>query len=170
MPISTVFQKRINELVSDIDLTKVDLAKQGNFDYRSLSNALVYGIVPTTTTLIKMANYFNVSIDYLLGRTNINNYVETSNSTFQERFEKLCEEKGVTLIFYRTPYRSTANELRKANYFAEYCKENNLIFFDLEKEIEYDYSCDFYDFEHLSKSGAKKSTEFLNAYILEALQ
>ena len=42
--------------------------------------------------------------------------------------------------------------------------------FDLEKEIEYDYSCDFYDFEHLSKSGAKKSTEFLNAYILEALQ
>ena len=96
--------------------------------------------------------------------------IEPDIMKYVEKIIKLCEEKGVTLIFYRTPYRSTANELRKANYFAEYCKENNLIFFDLEKEIEYDYSCDFYDFEHLSKSGAKKSTEFLNAYILEALQ
>lgn len=96
MPISTAFQKRINELVAETDLKKVDLAKVGNFDYGSLSNALVYGITPTTTTLIKMADYFNVSMDYLLGRTDKNDYTESSNITFQERFEKLCEEKGVT--------------------------------------------------------------------------
>ena len=96
MPISTKFQKRINELVSEMDLKKADLAKSGNFDYRSLSNALVYGIIPTTTTLIRMADYFNVSMDYLLGRTDKNDYTESSTTTFQERFEKLCEEKGVT--------------------------------------------------------------------------
>ena len=96
MPISTKFQKRINELVSETDLKKADLAKSGNFDYRSLSNALVYGIIPTTTTLIRMADYFNVSMDYLLGRTDKNDYTEPSTTTFQERFEKLCEEKGVT--------------------------------------------------------------------------
>lgn len=96
MPISTTFQKRINELVAETDLKKVDLAKAGNFDYRSLSNALVYGIIPTTTTLIRMADYFNVSMDYLLGRTDKNDYTESSTITFQERFEKLCEEKGVT--------------------------------------------------------------------------
>ena len=96
MPISTEFQKRINELVNDTDLKKVDLAKAGNFDYRSLSNALVYGIIPTTSTLVKMANYFNVSIDYILGRTDKNDYIEQSNVTFQDRFEKLCVEKGVT--------------------------------------------------------------------------
>jgi len=96
MPISTSFQKRINELVIDTELKKVDLAKAGNFDYRSLSNALVYGIIPTTSTLIKMANYFKVSMDYLLGRTEKNDYIESSNETFQVRFEKLCEEKGVT--------------------------------------------------------------------------
>ena len=66
MPISTTFQKRINELVAETDLKKADLAKAGNFDYRSLSNALVYGITPTTSTLIKMADYFNVSINYLI--------------------------------------------------------------------------------------------------------
>lgn len=96
MPISTTFQKRINELVAEADLKKVDLAKAGNFDYRSLSNALVYGIIPTTPTLIKMADYFNVSLDYLLGRTNKNDYTEPSNISFQERFEQLCTEKGVT--------------------------------------------------------------------------
>ena len=96
MPISTTFHIRINELVAETDLKKADLAKAGNFDYRSLSNALVYGITPTTSTLIKMADYFNVSMDYLLGRTDKNDYTESSNTTFQERFEKLCLEKGVT--------------------------------------------------------------------------
>ena len=96
MPISTAFQKRINELVSETDLKKVDLAKAGNFDYRSLSNALVYGIVPTTSTLIKMAEYFKISMDYLLGRTEKSDYIDSSNETFQVRFVKLCEEKGVT--------------------------------------------------------------------------
>ena len=96
MPISTAFQKRINELANETDLKKVDLAKAGNFDYRSLSNALVYGIIPTTSTLIKMAEYFKVSVDYLLGRTERNDYVESSNENFQARFERLCKEKGVT--------------------------------------------------------------------------
>ena len=96
MPISTKFQKRITELVDETFLKKVDLAKAGNFDYRSLSNALCYGIIPTTSTLVKMANYFNVSIDYLLGRSDENDYIESANASFNERFEKLCEEKGVT--------------------------------------------------------------------------
>lgn len=96
MAISTEFQKRINELVDESELKKVDIAKVGKFDYRSLSNALVYGIIPTTSTLIKMADYFNVSIEYLLARTDKYEYAGLSNVTFQERFEKLCEEKGVT--------------------------------------------------------------------------
>ncbi len=96
MPISTKFQKRINELVDDANLKRVDLAKLGSIDYRSFSNAIVYGIVPTTSTLIKMANYFKVSMDYILGRTDTNDYVEPSNTTFQERFENLCKEKGVS--------------------------------------------------------------------------
>ena len=97
MPISTKFQKRINELVADSELKNADLAKAGKFDYRSLSNALVYGIIPTTSTLIKIADYFNVSIDYLLGRTDKNDFFEMSNSTFQQRFEELCKEKALLI-------------------------------------------------------------------------
>lgn len=96
MPISTQFQKRINELVDEVDVRKVDLAKAGNFDYRSLSNALVYGIIPTTSTLVKMADYFKVSLDYLLGRIDKNDFNGLSEATFHKRFEDLCNEKGVT--------------------------------------------------------------------------
>ena len=96
MPVSSEFQKRINELVEDADIKKADLAKEGKFDYRSLSNALVYGIIPTTPTLVKMADYFHVSVNYLLGRTDKNEYIESSKTTFQERFENLCREKRVT--------------------------------------------------------------------------
>ncbi len=59
----------------------------GNFDYCSLSNALVYGIIPTTSTLVKMANYFKISMEYLLGRSDVNDYVELSTENFQTRFE-----------------------------------------------------------------------------------
>ena len=96
MPVSSEFQKRINELVEDADIKKADLAKEGKFDYRSLSNALVYEIIPTTPTLVKMADYFHVSVNFLLGRTDKNDYIESSKATFQERFENLCREKGVT--------------------------------------------------------------------------
>ena len=96
MPISAKFQKRINELVCESELKKIDLAKAGNFDYRSLSNALVYGIIPTTTTMIKFADYFSVSMDYLLGRVDKNDFIEPSSQNFQQRFEDLCKEKGVT--------------------------------------------------------------------------
>ena len=96
MPICSKFQKRINEIVDDVNLKKVDIASDGNFDYRSLSNALVYGIIPTTSTLVKMADYFKVSVSYLLNRTDKNEYFGKSDQSFKLRFEQLCSEKGVS--------------------------------------------------------------------------
>ena len=43
--------------------------------------------------VIKMDSF---AMDYLLGRTEKNDYIESSNETFQMRFENLCKEKGVT--------------------------------------------------------------------------
>lgn len=96
MSISVEFQKRIRELVDETELKRIDIATKGNFNYHALSNAIVHGILPTTPTLVKMANYFNVSINYLLGKTNSNDFVENANVPFKTRFEELCREKGVT--------------------------------------------------------------------------
>ena len=81
--------------------------------------------------------------------------------TYIDKIIALCDDYDVELIFYRAPYRSTANELRKANYLADYLAERSVPFFDLEKELTWDYTTDFNDYEHLSQAGATKATAFL---------
>lgn len=95
MPILISFKKRIKELTDDIGLKNKEIVKAGKFDNRSLSIALNYGIVPRTSTLIKMADYFNVSINYLLGRTDVNDFIPSvSDATFKTRFDELCVENN----------------------------------------------------------------------------
>ena len=82
---------------------------------------------------------------------------------------ELCQSYDVELIFYRSPYNAKVNELRKLNHFQQICDEHDVLFLDLEQEIDYDYFTDFFDYEHLSEAGASKSTQFLIPYITEAL-
>ena len=88
---------------------------------------------------------------------------------YVDRIIELCEEKGVTLIFYRAPYVSSVNELRKTNWFADYCEERGVKFVDLEKEIDFDITTDFLDYHHLNKNGALKATDYLAPLILDAV-
>lgn len=52
------------------------------------------GRVPQPATLRKIADYFDVPIDYLLGKTH--QPKSSDNSAFKELFIRLCNEKGVT--------------------------------------------------------------------------
>lgn len=62
--------KRIRDLREDHDLTQTDLAKILNCSQRSYSYYESGGHDIPTQTLIKLADYYNVSVDYILGRTN----------------------------------------------------------------------------------------------------
>ena len=97
MSISNVFQSRLTELVEDCEVNKSALPNLIGVDYRSLSNALNYGIIPTPRILIRIADYFNVSIKYLLG-TSDDEYFNKAKvkSDFTMRFDFLCKEKNVT--------------------------------------------------------------------------
>ena len=97
MSISNVFQNRITELVEDSEVSKSALPKLIGVDYRSLSNAINYGIIPTPRILIRIADYFNVSIKFLLG-TSDDEYFEKSKlkSDFKTRFDFLCKDKDIT--------------------------------------------------------------------------
>lgn len=89
---------------------------------------------------------------------------------YVDKIMELCNDNDVELIFYRAPYISSANDLRKINYLKRYLEERNVEFYDLEKEISFDYTVDFKDYEHLSKNGAKKATDFLNEKIVERME
>ncbi len=97
MSISNIFKIRITELVEDCEVNKSELPKLIGIDYRSLSNSLNYGIIPSPRILIRIANYFNVSIKYLLGTTDDEYFNQaTAQSDFKTRFDFLCKEKEVT--------------------------------------------------------------------------
>lgn len=97
MSISNAFQERLRELVEDCEVNKSELPNLIGVDYRSLSNALNYGIIPTPRILIRVADYFNVSIKYLLGTSDdvYFNKAKVKND-FKTRFDFLCNEKSVT--------------------------------------------------------------------------
>lgn len=100
MPASTQFQKRIRELAAETKLTYSDLIKQIEINEHPFSHAIQYGIIPSTRILIRIADYFQVSIAYLLGKTdNEAFYPSETNSDFFSRITQLCAEKDLT--FYK---------------------------------------------------------------------
>ena len=100
MAVSIEFQTRITDLVAESDQKRSDLPKLMGIDYSSLSNALNYGIIPKPRLLIRIADFFNISIAYLLGSSEDEHFSKAKTPVpFKERFIALCQEKNVT--YYR---------------------------------------------------------------------
>lgn len=62
--------ERLRNMREDLDLSQTELAKKLNCSQRTYSYYESGGHDIPTDTLIKLADLYNVSIDYLLGRTN----------------------------------------------------------------------------------------------------
>ncbi len=58
---------RIRELREDRDLRQTDVAAATGIDQRSLSNYETGKTLPDSNTVIKLAAFFGVTCDYLLG-------------------------------------------------------------------------------------------------------
>ena len=61
---------RIRNLREDADMTQTEIAKILNCSQRVYSNYERGELDIPTDILIKLANFHNVSVDYILGRTN----------------------------------------------------------------------------------------------------
>lgn len=72
-----MFLKRLEELLAEQGITKYKLSRD-----LDLSNSTIWnwqnGCQPTADKLIKLADYFEVSTDYLLGRSNDVGIIETN--------------------------------------------------------------------------------------------
>ena len=97
MSISLSFQKRFNSLLEESEHSRSEIANLIPLSQSTLSNALTYGIIPSTKTLIKIADFFDISINFLLGKTDLEDFYKSSSpASFISRFESLCSEKEVT--------------------------------------------------------------------------
>lgn len=121
MSVSSKFKNRLNELAEDCEVNKSALPDLIGVDYRSLSNALNYGIVPTPRILVRIADYFNIPIKYLLGNTDDDYFVKADpKSNFNSRLEQLCGEKKIT-------YYKLSKDLHFDNsYITRWIKNNYL--------------------------------------------
>jgi len=64
------FNERLRELREDNNLTQTNLANELMIDQRSLSFYEIGKYEPNLDTLKRMAIFFNVPTDYILGLTN----------------------------------------------------------------------------------------------------
>ncbi len=102
MRVSVKFQERFNDLVEEkfsFD-KKTEAARLIGITYVTFSKICNYGIVPKVPVLIKIADYFNVSIEYLLAESD-DEYFEKSKtqSTFPERLSELKNKKGINSYY-----------------------------------------------------------------------
>ncbi len=91
---------RIKDLREDIDLKQSELAEIINTSQQNLSNYEQEKSSPTKEIWIKLANYFNVTTDFLMGRTNNPHNENLTDGLTSEEIKELIKYKEM-LIAYR---------------------------------------------------------------------
>lgn len=101
MAISKEFQDRFIDLVSDLEIkNKTEIASEINITYATFSKIYNYGIVPTVPIIMRIADFFNVSVEYLIGNTDNDIFTRSDKpTTFQKRLHELRTEKKIPTIY-----------------------------------------------------------------------
>lgn len=88
--VSSVFQARLTQAFRGDTRSKTEIAKEIGISKDVFIRAMNAGLLPSTRTLIKIADYLELSIDYLLGLSDKNTPRKTlDNLSFYERLEQL---------------------------------------------------------------------------------
>ncbi len=94
---SEKFKRRFLELTAELDCKKSEIPKLLNIDYNVFVKISEFGVVPRTAILVRIADYFDISVEYLLGRTNNSYFLRAeTEENFLTRYQKLKEEKNLT--------------------------------------------------------------------------
>ena len=120
--VSAAFRKRILAIMEDSDcFSNRAFAERTGVSLPVIARAALFGIVPTTRALIKIADALELSFSYLLGSTEKNEFIPSATpSSFAARLEELRKERKITYgaIAQSMPFPRT--------YFYEWRKDNTL--------------------------------------------
>lgn len=137
---SKEFQEVFLDLVADIPCKHSKKPEILGIEYDAYTKIIEYGKLPAPKVLIRIADYFGVSLEYLLGRTSVENFEKAKTPTaFYERYETLKKEKGWT------DYAITQKLHIKTSYTTAWKKKGylpsltNLILLSEEFEVSLDY-------------------------------
>ena len=85
---------RIKDLREDKDMRQSDLARATGIDQRTISNYETGKTAPDAYALIKLADFFDVSIDYIVGRTSNDLSNSAKRTQIIERIKNELDELG----------------------------------------------------------------------------
>ena len=85
-------ENRIRDLREDMDLRQIDLAERTGIDQRTISNYETGKTVPDAYTLIRLADFFGVSIDYLVCRTQQDLFTKERKHRMIEKIKSELDE------------------------------------------------------------------------------
>jgi len=86
-----LFGDRLKELRKSQGLTQDDLAIAINVSRQSIGNYENYSVYPDLDILVKIADFFNISTDYILCRTDEKYNLNLSNKDNKDLLLKLYE-------------------------------------------------------------------------------
>ena len=84
-----IIKNRIRDLREDIDLRQIDVSNATGIDQKTLSNYETGKTNPDSYSIIRLADFFGVTTDYLLGYTDVN---ITTNADIIEKLDKIENE------------------------------------------------------------------------------
>lgn len=117
-----IFQQRFANLVEDEELEKTQLAKNIGISYSTFSRAYNHGIIPKIKVLILIADYFQVSLDFLLNYTDDPTFCPAiTQKSFYERLTDLRLRKGI-----KTDYMLAKELLIPKQYVYHWANTNQL--------------------------------------------
>lgn len=88
------FKELIEENFDDVKIGNAEIASKIGVDKTVISNIMNYKIIPSVQSLMKIADYFNVSLEFLLGKTDKSDFIKSDTpSTFGVRIIQLKDER-----------------------------------------------------------------------------
>jgi len=87
---------RLSELLEDKDITIFAFAKQIDVSFSIASQWIRENTPVKLSNLLKIASYFNCSVDFICGRSEELGTFSNSQPTFPKRFVTLMQESGQT--------------------------------------------------------------------------
>ena len=87
-----IIKNKLRDLREDLDLRQIDVAKETGIDQKTLSNYETGKTNPDSYSLIKLADFYQVTIDYLLGYSTLNLKSNNDIITKLDKIEKEINE------------------------------------------------------------------------------
>lgn len=101
--ISVAFHMRLRQLRKEKKITQTVLGKYLCYGYTAISNYESGRNQPSIEDLKKIAYFFNVSVDYLIGNSNIRdtmNYLNQDEALLVQNFRLLPTERQKEILYF----------------------------------------------------------------------